>query len=156
MEEPIAFTSQDKNIKMIIKKQGAEICRDFISNDIIDYCLGRFDSGFVFMKEKAKIGRSVARIEDRFKIHSFVLLQEVDKSELHIHLICAEVRHKEKILMDHVINYAKDNEYLTISLNSLPDDTLVKWYEKLGFRIVDKIYKNMELKVVRMSYNFDI
>jgi GNAT superfamily N-acetyltransferase len=149
---PTLISSDDKNMKKLIQKQGERVCRNEISQDILSNAIQKFDYGFAFVIERAQIGQNRLRIENRLKVSGFALMEEIDKNELHLHLICVETEHKGdgSILINHVIQYAKDNDYLIISLNALPEKKLVTWYELHGFRVYLPIYKGEELKVYKM------
>ena len=150
---PDLFSASDSNMKKLIRKQGVVVCRDKIYASTLHASLEKFDYGFAFVTNKAQIGQKLYRMENRYHLDGFVLLESIDEYELRIHLLCVDESHRGDgyILMKHVFDYAKDNDYLSITLHALPEDHLIKWYETLGFTIVNNLYKDGELKVVAMS-----
>lgn len=49
------------------------------------------------------------------------------------------------------IDYAKQNGYNRISLQSLNEQKLLDWYRKYGFKIIEMLYEGTEIKVVKLS-----
>lgn len=153
MNVPRFISSSDNDIKKLLRKQGAMICRDYIYPEIIESSIEKFDYGFVLIIEKARVGQSMLRLENRFRIYGFVLTEALDEFEVRIHLICVDDAHKGEgtILMRSVLQYAQENDYVRITLHALPDPKLVEWYQTFGFVITDEIYKSGELKVYTMT-----
>jgi ribosomal protein S18 acetylase RimI-like enzyme len=151
--EPHLVTSDDKHIKRLLRKQGTSICRTQITQSLIESSIEKFDYGFVFMTQKAMMGQSMLKLENRFKISGFVLMGGIDEIELHIHLICVDENQKGDgtILMNSALKFATDNDYLRVTLYALPEPSLVIWYRSFGFQVVDEIYKNGQLKVYAMT-----
>lgn len=150
--EPQFILASDTIVKTLLRKQGFNIFRDMISSESIQLIVDKYEFGFVFMMEKAHMGQSRMKLENRFKITGFVLLNTISEYELHIMLLCSDLEHKGdgNLLMESVFQYAKDNDFKIITLESLPDDKLVSWYKKLGFQTIAPIYKDDELKVFKM------
>lgn len=153
MNVPKFISSSDNGIKRLLRKQGTMICRDYIYPEIIETSIEKFDYGFVLMIEKARVGQTMLRLENRLQIYGFVLTEALDEFEVRIHLICVDDNHKGEgaILMQSVLQYAKENDYVRITLHALPDPKLVEWYQSFGFVITDEIYKSGQLKVYAMT-----
>jgi ribosomal protein S18 acetylase RimI-like enzyme len=150
---PTLSSADDKNIKRLLRKQGVDICRDQIYESTLNLSLDKFDYGFAFMIQKAHFGRSSLKIEDRYRINGFVLMEGLGEYELRVHLICVDSNHKGlgNILMQQVIQFADENSYSKVTLYSLPSPSLVDWYQQFGFTVIDRVIKNGEIKVYLMS-----
>lgn len=150
------FDTKSK-LKKTIKNQGNLICRGQIYQEIINNALNEFKIGFANVIDKAQIGQS-KRSGDQVQITSFCLLTVIESplvmyKELHIKLICGmENKHGEATkLLQHVIEYAGENNYNRVSLHSLNEESLLNWYLKNRFRIIETICQGSEIKAVSLA-----
>lgn len=152
---PELISSDNKNIKRILRKQGPDICRGRIYKSTLDSAIEKFDYGFVYMVQKAQLGQSLLKVENRYNVNGFLLMEGLGEYELRIHLICVTESSKGlgMLLMQQAIQFAKENDYANITLYSLPESSLVNWYQQFGFTIINEIMKGGEIKVYLMSMN---
>ena len=157
MSEILSF-GKNSYLKKVIKTQGSIICRGEIYQEIIDEALKKFEIGFAKVIEKAQSGQTQRSKADKVQITSFSLLFEMPSisityKELFIQLICGlkSKRGEGTELLLHIIDYAKQNGYNRLSLQSLNEKKLLEWYLYHGFKIVEVLNEGSEIKGFKLS-----
>ena len=137
------FFSKDKSRYSSLENKAIDTCRNLISPKYIHTVFNRFNKGYMYK-------------DDNGEIIGFCLWKEYNKitksgnesKQLHILLICADYNDYNlgrKILYD-MDGYCIDNKISSIILEAA-NDTLVKYYEKSGFVLLNKLTREMYKKV---------
>lgn len=110
-----------------------------------------FQFGYCFIIERANIGERMLSSRDKYTIHSFVLVTELNIYDFYIHLICSDNAYigEGQLLLNEVIKYAKEIGIAGIQLHALLDRKLIDWYRKILFNDnsikVYEMYKNLNI-----------
>lgn len=138
--ETLFFKKNDdtyKKIKELIKDQGYVTCREKINRIIITTSTTDSSFGFSIIGKRLSSGRRSPRsFSERYTLNGFIVCteDEIHNDTLHISLLCSLKGLKMgSILLEKVIDYAKDKGYKALSLYALSEEKLIKWYEDNGF-----------------------
>jgi hypothetical protein len=124
---PVLFTNKNRQIKDAIKEQGVVICRGEIYKKTIYKSVEEFTTGFILSTPKVSVGKAKRSWNDRNQIKSFALFSSTEIS-LYIRLICSRTKGTQaSSLLEAVVNYAKENNILSIELDALPEAKLLNW-----------------------------
>jgi hypothetical protein len=145
-------TSDDiSNLKLLIKTQGEITCQNNISIQTIKAEINNFDFGYLSYTIKAKSGsRSPRNFADKHILNGFILCSFLDEEEAMIDLVCSRKDSKiGKKLMEATEDFLREVGISKITLYSLPEEKLKRWYESIGYTHVKDININGE-KVVKV------
>jgi len=119
----------------LIQQQGPEVCRKIINENYINIQTKEYDFGFIHKTRIAQIGRTRSRTTRTEHVYSFILckIQSVLNS-LDISLICSRETAKDgKKLVELAYQKAKELNIRYLSLLSINNDKVLKWYKAQGF-----------------------
>lgn len=54
-------------------------------------------------------------------------------------------------LLQHIIEYAKENKYTRLSLHALNEEKLLSWYLCHGFKIIETIFEGTQIKAIKLA-----
>lgn len=123
-----------------LKRKALDTCRNLISEKYISSAFNRFKRGFLFKNNKENI-IGFCLWKEITKIYK----NNISEKILFIILICADntdYRLGRKILFD-IETYCIENKIGIISLEAA-NDSLIKYYEEGGFKLINKRNNEME------------
>jgi hypothetical protein len=141
----ILFHPADIDIVADLKKQGPDICRQTISKKWICGSLDNFTFGFVHRKKR---GRTA------YYVSSFILCKKMTDDNIDVKLICSRPTCRDGVrLIRHTEAYLRESGFKVMSLFSLPDYNLVKWYKDQGLivKAESRDPKTYEMKTYYME-----
>ena len=148
-----------KTLKKLLKSQGVDVCQSKIEKEWISESVGKFSYGYAYITPKAQVGRrSLKSAEDRFVLHGYVLCR-IDKNNprvVWLDLICSRERSKTgTVLLELAEEHARTmKDIVSFRLLSLPERSLKKWYEKMGFAVMDLHFFEKNPKAYMMEKIF--
>ena len=146
-----------KTIKDIIKEQGANVCRNEMDQSYIIECLKTFDYGYVILGNRASIGQKQRGSSQKYVLKGYVLFKYDERlSLLTGKILCGSdgYRGVGRQLLECVADFIFDKRVQTWTIYSLPDEKLIKYYEYMGFSVIDILYRNGKKKVYEMRRKF--
>ena len=159
-DEPIFIDQDNENIKInkdIIKEQGVTVCRDEIDQNYIVECLKTFDYGYVILGNRASIGQALKGKSKKYVLKGYVLFKYEERiSTVTGKILCGSDGYRGigRILLECVLEFITEREVQTWTIYSLPFENLVKYYEEIGFRVMNIIYRNGKKKCYEMRRDF--
>ena len=144
MELPTNFEYFEKGsskIEKLIKEQGDVVCREKIGRDYIKNITDKYLFGFVHKTPIAQIGQRRKKTNNEY-LYSFILCDILEAyNSINIHLICSRVNARDgRKLIELACKKAIELGYESLTLHSILDDKLVKWYKSQGFKISSEIF----------------
>ena len=146
-------TSYSALIEKLIKEQGQEVCRNVIGRDFIVNKTKEYDFGFIHKTPMAQIGKTRTK-KNSDRVSSFVFCKMFpDFGEIDVTLLCSRPTIRDgKLLMKWVKEKAVSLGYRYLSLLSIGDDKVMKWYQSIGFVLIsEKLYPDGVLKAYSMK-----
>ena len=159
-DEPIFIDQDNENIKIIkdiIKEQGVTVCRNEIDQTYIVECLKTFDYGYVILGNRASIGQALKGKSKKYVLKGYVLFKYEERiSTVTGKILCGSDGYRGigRILLECVLEFITERKVQTWTIYSLPFENLVKYYEEIGFRVMNIIYRNGKKKCYEMRRDF--
>ena len=152
INEPIMIDQEHPNIgliKMIIKEQGVNVCRDEIDQSYIVECLKTFDYGYVILGN-----RNVSEKSKKYVLKGYVLFRYEERGSIVMGKILCGHRGVGRLLLESVLQFITEREVQTWIIYSLPFEKLINYYQEFGFKIINIIYRGGKKKCYEMRKDF--
>jgi hypothetical protein len=125
--------------KVLIKNQCEQVCQNQITQFDILKNIEDFTFGFINVSTRAMIGSRKLNRFDSQSLNGFVFCRYLEKQrDILISIVCSRKNYKlGKKLMAAVEEEAIDLGVNRLTLHALAEEKLKRWYESLGFEVVD-------------------
>ena len=144
------YFESSREIEKLIKEQGDIICQNKIGHEYMLNSLTEYTFGFAHKSVRAEIGQKKKKSSQKI-LYSFILCEPKPDGNLVIHLICSRENARDgKKLIELVCMKAMEMGFHRVSLLSILDDKLVRWYKSQGFYVYMNMYRDSELKTYLM------
>ncbi len=141
----VTFDKQNKDIINRIKKYGYRNCKKDIIRTWITESIKNFDIGFAYfnteiIETKNNEGNIVTT--EKYRPCAYLIIEKISNVKVHLSLLCSlsTTEHLGTKLLDMLFKYCNDNNYKTISLDSINAKT-TRFYTNKGFIIKPSIKK---------------
>lgn len=143
-------------IEKLIKENGDTVCQDRIGHEYILNSVKKYLFGFSHKTIIARIGQRQKK-KNPEHLYSFIICDYFDLCKsININLICSRENAKDgKMLIQLAETRARELGFTKLTLFSILDDKLLRWYKSQGFKIEKEVYNpgTTELKTYLMSKN---
>jgi ribosomal protein S18 acetylase RimI-like enzyme len=148
-------TTRYEDIKTLIKEKCECTCRKAMSKTTVIEELEGSEFVIISLTEIPTSPLITDKIYpvnliDKYILNGFIVcgIKGSNNDILHIKLLCClKALNLGSKLINKVVKYAIEKGYKKISLNSLYEDRLIKWYIKQGFKLTTRKIYNIEGKI---------
>lgn len=156
LNKPYFFDKNDKFVKLLIKEQGFNCCREELPREHILWCLQNFSYGY------AIIGKIISGKSSRGKSSSYLLkayilfLANPISNIIEGRVLCSKECYRQYnygvTLLDCVKQYGENSGFVRFDIQALPFEKLLKFYTNYGFIRGNNIHdRKGQIKVIEMS-----
>lgn len=122
--------------KEIIKQQHNQTCNNNFEKEYVSGILNTFSYGYIYLDPKAQNTRRTKTFGDKHSVVAFILcFEDPDSKTILIQLVCAAQKlGLGENLVKAVIEDCISTGASFIELYALNEPSLVRWYERFGFK----------------------